>query len=639
VLNVIYLGLLVAAFFCVHALVGGTTLLFALCAYAIVAVASVLCVFSGSRVRVPANATCLFASGIFFGYVLLRAAFSPVSYLARPDMYMVVASLAVYLLVAFHLTNPRHRMIFLGVLMLLTQLNVLVGAWQFAQDNNFMLLFGRPDYEARASGLFVCPNHLAGFLEVMAVFSMSVLCWSRWKLFGRLLALYTAVMATVGIVLTGSRGGYLSTVFAMAAFAGLTIYVVRRVVPQRFTLVIGLWLTFFIGAFVIAHYAVSSPYLKARAQHIASHDSRVHLWNAALNQFALSPLFGTGSGTYVYYGRTFRHPSVQTDPIHVHGDYLELLAEYGIVGFAAFLFFIISHARNGLFSTSWIAEKRLQNTDITPWTWLVTRQIESFNKTKSHSLALIIGALSAVAAYVIHSIFDFNLHIPANSMLMAFVFGMLANPGIETGRQSKLAWKITSARRFVLPALGLWLMLFALPKLPGEFFAYQAAEHLGREDFVDAIESGNRALQWGKRNPDLYYVMGEAKRSIAQQTTGEDRKAWYTQATEDFAKGLALFPQDTRLLLIQGWTLDALSDFGESEKAFKTALTWDPKSAQVHAYYGAHLDLQGRLEEARAAYQNALKLSPDDPVASEGLKQLTAEIAAPPVEKKLQVPN
>lgn len=637
--NVIFLALLVAAFYCVQALVGGTTLLFAAPVYGILAAGALLSAFSGSRVRIPANPTCLIASGIFFGYVILRALFSPVAYLARPDLYMVLGALIVYLLVAFHLTNPRHRMILLGVLMIAATVNVLIGAWQFTRGDNFMLLFGRPDYEQRASGLFVCPNHLAGFLEVIALFSVSALCWSRWKLFGKVLALYTTVVAMAGVVITGSRGGYLSTVAAMIVFAGLTMFVVRRVIPQRFTLVVGLSITFFIGVFVLAHYAVSSPYLKARTSTIVSPNARVHLWNAALSQFAEQPLVGTGSGTYLYYGRKYRHPTVHTDPIHAHNDYLELLAEYGLIGFGALVFFLFAHIRNGLRSVTWIAEKRLQNTDVTPWTWLVTRQLESFNKTKSHSLTLVIGSLCAVAAYIVHSIFDFNLHIPANAILMAFVFGVLANPGVEMREASQFAWKLTGMRRWLLPAVGASIFVFAIPKLPGEFFAYQAADSLGKEEFVDAIDHGNRALSWEKHNPDLYYTLGEAKRSMAGQVEGDERKGWYLQASQDFARGLAIFPQDTRLLLIQGWTLDALGTFSESEKAYQTALRWDPNSAQVHAYYGAHLDLQGRLDEARVAYRRALKIDPADPVATEGLKQIAAETDAPRTETKLQVPN
>ena len=46
------------------------------------------------------------------------------------------------------------------------------------------------------------------------------------------------------------------------------------------------------------------------------------------------------------------------------------------------------------------------------------------------AFALNLGALGALAAYLVHSFVDFNLHIPANVLLMAFVFGILTNAGV-----------------------------------------------------------------------------------------------------------------------------------------------------------------------------------------------------------------
>ncbi|MGZ5018901.1 MAG: hypothetical protein ACXWAV_00570, partial [Chthoniobacterales bacterium] len=50
-----------------------------------------------------------------------------------------------------------------------------------------------------------------------------------------------------------------------------------------------------------------SPYLTNRAQNTFElSNMRVDLWNGALQQWKLEPIFGTGSGTYLYYGRLFR---------------------------------------------------------------------------------------------------------------------------------------------------------------------------------------------------------------------------------------------------------------------------------------------------------------------------------------------
>src|SRR5207237_6035523 len=90
-------------------------------------------------------------------------------------------------------------------------------------------------------------------------------------------------------------------------------------------------------------------------------------------------------------------------------------AAYGVVGAALFLFFLIAHLQNGWRNFQRLGPKRV----------VVSRNF------LSTSLALNLGALGSVAAYIVHSFVDFNLHIPANVLLLAFVFGILANDGIQ----------------------------------------------------------------------------------------------------------------------------------------------------------------------------------------------------------------
>ena len=88
--------------------------------------------------------------------------------------------------------------------------------------------------------------------------------------------------------------------------------------------------------------------LKGRATGLLDRrDARLMLWPSAIENFRVSPAFGTGSATFLYYGRKFRDPRLQSDPVRPHNDYLELLAEYGVAGAAAFLLFLGAHLRWG----------------------------------------------------------------------------------------------------------------------------------------------------------------------------------------------------------------------------------------------------------------------------------------------------
>ena len=135
------------------------------------------------------------------------------------------------------------------------------------------------------------------------------------------------------------------------------------------------------------------------------------LWQAAWKQFQLAPLIGTGSGTYFYYGRLLREPSMQHDPEHVHSDYLELLAEYGLIGAAALLAVLALHLRAGWRDFVVLRGAALWGTGVLPVTGVFL----------SNAAAINIGALAALASFVANSVVDFNLHIPVNALLLAWV--------------------------------------------------------------------------------------------------------------------------------------------------------------------------------------------------------------------------
>ena len=81
----------------------------------------------------------------------------------------------------------------------------------------------RADYGHRASGFYVCPNHLAGVLEVLGIIGLSITCWSRWPVWSKLLIGYLVCVCYAGVALTGSRGGYLSVAASLIVFAILSL--------------------------------------------------------------------------------------------------------------------------------------------------------------------------------------------------------------------------------------------------------------------------------------------------------------------------------------------------------------------------------------------------------------------------------
>jgi O-antigen ligase len=339
-LNAVLFVLLSAAIVWIQCLIGGTRLVFSLPPYFLLSAASLLTVVAIRKHPTSPRVSCLIAASLLGGYVAVRAAWSPTDYLWWPDFTMILACLMAYFLVALYLEQPAFRMALVLVLFALTIGELIPAFRQFSQGDNYMAFgFLRADSGPRASGFFISPNSLAGFLETIGIIAFSLACWMRWRGWIKGLTVMFACLCWLGVAVSGSRGGYLSTVFSWLVFGLLSLWVIRRLNPERFGFALSLsalgFVTVLIGAGLLM---TKSNLLRDRLNRLgdqfngAPSDVRVYNWQAAEDQFHLAPAFGTGAGTHLYYGRQFRRPQIQVDPVHAHNDYLELAAEYGLVG-------------------------------------------------------------------------------------------------------------------------------------------------------------------------------------------------------------------------------------------------------------------------------------------------------------------
>jgi O-antigen ligase len=614
-LNFVYVCLLGIAFSGVEYLIGGTRLLFSLPIDGVFALAGLLSVIELRRSKVRPNGLCLASSALFFGYILWRALVSPVVYLAWFDEFMVLGALIVYLLTACYFTDPRRRLWLLFVLLALAGVNLAVAARQFSVGDDYMLsgFIRSQAYRGRGSGLYICPDHLAGFLEVVGSLALATGIWSRQPLWVKLLLGYCGVCCFAGILLTGSRGGALGAAAALVTLMGLGLLRAWAASPGSLAKGVAIVVVIVaIAATALGSVLRSSDILKTRAEMLLDRsDVRLLLWPAAIKEFELSPIIGTGAATYRYYGRLFRNPAVQSDPIRTHNDYLELLGEYGAVGAAGLLLFLGAHLR---------------------WGWRVFRRLSPPRDMfpthgGSNAAAWNIGALAACASFLVHSAFDFNLHIPANTFLLAFVFGILANPGRHLSGEdtpSDQRFRRTDLLpRLALPALGIWIIVAGLPKLPGEYYCEQARVALRDKHNLLALHEAQLGLEWETQNPDLYFYLGEARQNVAG--IGPENplsRSFREAAVEPYRAGIRLYPQDSPILLRLGEALTRLGDFRAADEVFAQVLRWDPNSALVYTYYGFFLQRAGRDSEAKSAYQRSLALG-YFAAASEGLSDLS----------------
>jgi tetratricopeptide (TPR) repeat protein len=271
---------------------------------------------------------------------------------------------------------------------------------------------------------------------------------------------------------------------------------------------------------------------------------------------------------------------------------LQLLAEFGLAGAVLFAFFLCTHL--------WAAISFLGEMEAV----LTARR-----RTFSLSLALVAGAIFAIVALAVHSVFDFNLQIPGNTLVVAFLFGVLANPGVAFARRASQAgdwWH--PATRFLPAIISLPLLILLPGRLPAAAEAEQARQALRKEQYPLAILHAKKGLDADPTDPDLWFYLAESRRQLSSGFKGQAQVALLDAATQAFESGLKRFPMDDRLLVKAALAYAQRGNFPRSDQLFQTALEWSPYLGQTYAYYGLRFQLEHRWPEAIAAYRRSNEL-------------------------------
>lgn len=250
-----------------------------------------------------------------------------------------------------------------------------------------------------ARGTYINRNHFAGFLELGLLMAVGLAAATRGRSERRVMLRRGLGIVTTGLILTGiihslSRMGFVAALAGLAVFAGALLS--RRLRPRGVELaerrahrkwVAAVVITAMVGVFFIY---LPPDQLVARFAALAATeevnaDMRLQIWRETTGLIRSYAVTGCGLGGYET--AFLRHKTVA--PLntvdYAHNDYLQGLAELGLIGFGVWAMAAV-----------WVMRRA--------WRW-----------------PAVAGALTAIA---LHSLVDFNLYIPVNAMAVAWVAGL-----------------------------------------------------------------------------------------------------------------------------------------------------------------------------------------------------------------------
>ena len=279
-------------------------------------------------------------------------------------------------------------------------------------------------------GPYVNHNHYAGLMELLVpiplVISLTRLAGDR----ERMAAGVAAAIMVGTIFLSGSRGGMIAIFVELVFFALILLPKLKGLGGRK-----GIRIAITVAAFVIVLVSILTSLggkeLTSRVSSISteahtelSGGTRLSIARDSVKMFRAQPIYGWGLGTFPVVYPQFRTFYSEFDVNAAHDDYLQLLCEMGVLGFAIMVWFVIALYRAAL--------RKIGN-------WMS-------DVSGAATLACMLG----VTGILVHSLLDFNLQIPANAALFYVLSTLAAGPPLL--QRARKRRPVTSEDEEMIPA-------------------------------------------------------------------------------------------------------------------------------------------------------------------------------------------
>ena len=408
---------------------------------------------------------------------------------AEEDFMKLTAYGTIFFLLFKTIRTRRQRKRLLYTILSIGFLETLYGLIQFVSGNHSI-------YTRQVSswvyGTFVNKNHFAAYMEmvILLVFGLLVARFKaaandietppEEKYIKAFFFAFVLVMMVSAHLLSGSRGGFISLGAGMLCF--LLLLSLRGLSGKKLSIVMLVFMLT-LGTVIVFQAEKILPRLETLTQERvdASVAVRQKLWQDAVHIFQDYPVVGSGSGTFSHLFRRYRSFRSTFIYEYAENDYLQLLAESGIVGvgllFAAALLFF-------------------------------ARALSSWKHQRSRwNLAVTSGGLCAMLSLLLHALVDFPFHIPANTLLFVVIAALCFSPAEGKRRGSH------SAVPRIHPTVGLmlgFLLIGYSANAMGTYSAYR--HHEVASELLSNSESSSTPLDAAQREAIIKHFKTAVRR-------------------------------------------------------------------------------------------------------------------------------
>lgn len=447
------------------------------------------------------------------------------------------------------------------------------------------------------------PNWLAAFLAT--VFPLSLLSLTSSPTIKNFVI---PLLLALAIFYTKSRSGFLGVGVGAAIFAS---FLLRKS-----------WLLFaavFLSGFILWNHVFADCFdlnpSTLSKQATESCKIRTIVWRGAIDIWKANPILGTGPETFAY--SYYQHRPVEHNLTSewellynkAHNEYINYLANTGVVGLGSYLIIILSFIL-------WMLQKlKTQSAKVKT----TTKDLKLFALNyRFEPCTLHFALLAGYTSILVTNFFGFSV---VTTNLLFFLYPGVAVAMQNIKQKTESIKTEVSIKKFLIIIFALCAMLYALSRLAGFWYAdtlYSQASDLNREwQAQQAIKLLNSAISLNPWEPRYYNELSDSFSIL------ED--AYLSKAYSD--KALTISPYNLtfwntravnfkRLAGIDVQYLDLAID------ALENAIKLAPTEPKIHYNLGVLYDYAGKKQKAKQMIEKALELKPNYNDAKEALEKL-----------------
>lgn len=534
---------------------------------------------------------------------------------ATLTQFMRYATYVMFYILTVHLSKDKG--VFQAVVFMIAIFGGLLAfssILQFYMTENMALWFRHRPVNSIVVGPYANHNHYAGLMELMFPVVLGLFLYYRPKIGNtslvkgiaeifnqekaniHILIGASALLIIISIFVSLSRGAMISTCLSLVVFTLLLLK--RRISKSNTTVIIAVVMVSALALSWFGWDQILNRFAQLKNAQGIIYESRLDFWKDTQKLISDYQITGSGMGTFPHIYPSYRTLNSELFLTHAHNDYLELMAETGIIGFCLAALFILI---------------------------LFYKTYKTFlSRRDGFSIYIYIGSVTAILSILFHSFTDFNLHIGANGLWFFFIAGIAvsaANTGIR--KQSRQTRLVPVSSVFLKTVSGILcsmvlagIIVYNVLNPFGYFYYSNIRQYEISVDtpttIIKKIEKlANRVTKLDPLHADAVYLQANA--------------VWFLKDIETsrhlFFKTLNLNPIHSRHL---NRYAHFLAKQGADEKAglaFKNSMVYDKSNPEYTFQYGTWLFSKNNFPDAVQYMKKTLML--DDKMIS---RVLTAMI-------------